>query len=238
MSGIILTLGGNGQSVNIAEPKLCKNPLQFVAPQFTGKSGNQSFAVGQNILWQESSEARRVKFGLVGAPEESGMEFKGHLTAHDEEITVKARVRNVTTQPILSGSHSLIVDARANPAFHDPTGERTFLYAETGWASLAQLVDPIHSGQFTIRMGATYNALTVMWKMIARFDPTGKHLLGFALDKGFAFAGDHPEWPPGLLGGYRWGSIAPQETKELLGKIYLFAGTLNDLRMKYIQSFK
>ena len=42
----------------------------------------------------------------------------------------------------------------------------------------------------------------------------------------------------GLMGGYRWGTITGQESKSLEARVYLFKGTLNDLRLRYVKDFK
>lgn len=190
------------------------------------------------LTWRTLDGENRLKFRDTAGSESTGIEFKGSLSVDGHDIRVKALLRNVSGSAILGAHHSLVLNLANNPTWHDPTGERTYFYAETGWATQAQLLDPLHTGKHSIRMGASYNAITVMWKMIVRADPDKKVLLALALDKGYAFAGDHPQWPKGLLGGYRWGGIGAGETKELRGKIFLFKGTLNELRMKYINEFK
>ncbi len=237
MNAIDLQLDEGNQNLLISQPKLSDQPFRFLAPEFNGKTGEGAFAIDQVLSWQMAGDGR-AKFNLKGSPESIGIDFKGSVKVGDDELLIRAQVRNMTPHPILAGHHSLVLDTDAAPDFHDPTGERTFFYAETGWASLAQLVDPLHSGTHSIRMGAAYNAVTVMWKMAARMDAKKKVIAALALDKGYAFAGDHPEWPKGILGGYRWGTIGAGETKDLKGKIYFLKGGLNDLRLKYINDFK
>jgi len=222
----------------IIEPKLFPEGFRFDVPEFNGRTGDGSFAINHQLTWRTADGENRLKFRDAGQTEASGIEFKGSLTGMPHEVVVKAQLRNPSVYPILGAHHSLVLDLGSSSDWHDPTGERTYYYAETGWTSLAQLLDPIHSGKHTVLMGASYNAITVMWKLAARLDPEKKVLLAFALDKGYAFAGDHPDWPKGLLGGYRWGAVGPGETKELKGKIYLFKGTLSELRMKYVNDFK
>ena len=112
------------------------------------------------------------------------------------------------------------------------------MYAETGWTSLAKLLDPIHSRQHTVRMGASYRRVTVMWKMMGRLDSDQQGIVAVGLDKAYAFAGDHPQWPKGLLGSYRWGALAPQKTQTLTGKIYVMKADLDKLRLRYANDFK
>lgn len=222
----------------ISEPKLFPEGFRYEIPEFNGRTGEGAFTVNHQLVWRTVEGENRLKFRDEVPPEEAGIELKGSLTPMSHEVVVKAQLRNVTAFPILGAHHSLVLNLDGQDAWHDPTGERTYYYAETGWTSLAQLLDPIHSGKHTVRMGASYNSITVMWKLVVRTDPEKKVLLAFALDKGYAFAGDHPDWPKGVLGAYRWGAIGPGETKELKGKIYLFKGTLNELRMKYVNDFK
>jgi hypothetical protein len=233
-----ITIDQDGRNSQIFDSKLCPEPFKFVIPEFRGESNGEAFAIQQVLRWGHSDTDGRTKFQLEAKAKEIGMEFRGSIKTEKHEASVSATVRNVTGNSINSANHAILLDMNNSPAFHDPTGERTFLYAETGWVSQAQLLDPLHSGKHTVMMGASYNAVTVMWKMIARFDLSKRTCIALALDKGYAFAGDHPEWGPGLLGGYRWGSIASMEAKELSGKIYLFKGTLNDLRLKYVHDFK
>ena len=233
-----ITVDSDRAQGQITDPKLCPEPVRFRIPEFRGKTDDGAFAVRQRLEWKSAEHHTRVRFKLQGDPQRVGLDFKGDLRCDGNDLRLSGTVRNVTRKQILSGHHSMLVDMTEASRFHDSTGERTYIYAETGWISLAQLLNPIHSGQHTIRMGATYNEVTVMWKMIARLDSTAKVVFALALDKGYAFAGDHPEWTPGLLGGYRWGTIGSQETKELAGRIYLFKGDLNDLRLKYVHDFK
>ena len=160
------------------------------------------------------------------------------MTAQEGEVLIDAKLRNVRSEAIHNGHHSVLLDLSEAPSFDDRTGERTYLYAETGWASIAQLLDPIHTHEHTIHIGAAHNKITVMWKMIARFDFTRRYILAMGLDKGYVFASDHEDWGRGLLGGFRWGAVNTQETKPMLGKIYFFCGTLDDLRRRYNQDFK
>ncbi len=222
----------------IFDTKLCPEPFTFKIPEFRGESNGEAFAIQQVLHWENAEPGELVKFQLEAKTEEIGMDFTGSLRTEKHEAFLSAKIRNVTGNPINSANHAILLDMNDTGAFHDPTGERTFLYAETGWVSQNQLLDSVHSGKHTLMIGASYNAVTVMWKMIARFDISKRTCIALALDKGYAFAGDHPQWGPGLLGGCRWGSIASMETKELNGKIYLFKGTLNDLRLKYVQDFK
>ncbi len=169
-----ITMDTDQAQGQLLDPKLCPEPAKLVIPEFRGKTDEGAFAVRQRLEWSGSNSSDRLKFKLQGDPQRVGLDFQGDLRKDKENILIRAKVRNVTGRQILSGHHTLLLDMTGEPRFHDPTGERTFLYAETGWASLAQLIDPIHSTQHTIRMGATYNGMTVMWKIIARFDEDKK----------------------------------------------------------------
>lgn len=233
-----ITIDKEGRCSRIFHSKLCAEPFQFFVPEFRGKSSGEAFSIQQALHWTRENPGGQAEFELQGDTREVGIEFKGTLQAENHEVAVSANVRNVSPSPMHSANHAVLLDMNESVAFHDPTGERTFLYAETGWVTQAQLLDPARTRKHTIMMGASYKAITVTWRMIARFDVMKKTCIALALDRGYAFAGDHPEWGPGLLGGYRWGSIASMETKKLAGKIYLFKGTLNDLRLKYVSDFK
>ena len=239
MNSLVVSIGNEGKTAEVTDSKLCPHTIKVLAPEFHGMTDSGPFAVTQILDWAiESGYENALNFRLRGKPEEIGLEFHGLMGVAKDEVHIQAKVSNIGDEPIQSGHHSLLVDMNAAADFHDPTGERTFMYAETGWASLAQLIDPPKSGNHTILMGATYNKNTVMWRMIARVDPGKNCVIAFALDKGYAFAGDHPEWPKGFMGGYRWGTINPKQTKTLHGKIYMIKGTLDDLRKRYAKDFK
>ena len=234
-----ITIDKEGRYSRIFHSKLCAEPFKLFVPEFRGESSGEAFAIQQALHWKKGNPGGgQAEFELQGDTREVAIEFKGALQAKKHEIAVFANVQNVTPNPMHSANHALLLDMKESTAFHDPTGERTFLYAETGWVTQAQLLNQAVTRKHTILMGASYRAITVTWAMIARFDVMKKTCIALALDRGYAFAGDHPEWGPGLLGGYRWGSIASMETKKLAGKIYLFKGTLNDLRLKYVNDFK
>ena len=227
-----------GKSVFISMPKTLDEPLVWTVPEFQGAAEGKPFAVRQILHWTQLEPDAKAKFRLDRPPDQVGLEFKGRLAALDNAVQISATVRNPTDQPIQSGHHSVHLDTSACKQFDDPTGERTFFYAETGWVSVAKLIDPIHSRKYTVRIGASYRKTTVMWKLIARLNESRTLALALALDKGYAFASDHPDWPAGLLGGYRWGAISARESREMNGKIYLIAGGLNDLRLLYANDFK
>lgn len=227
-----------GRSGYLNLPKILDESLKLTIPEFRGTTEGKPFAIQQVLKWTSTEPQTKIRFKLDGDPTEVGIEFKGSLSATENEVLLSATVRNSGSEPIQSGHHSLHLDLSASSEFADPTGERTFVYAETGWASVAQLIDPIHSRKHTIRIGASYNKSTVMWKMMARLNEARDLCLGLALDKGYVFGSDHPDWPTGILGGYRWGTINPSQSKNLSGKIYLFKGGLNDLRLRYTNDFK
>jgi hypothetical protein len=210
--------------------------LRFIVPEFRGKTDGQEFAIHQLLQWD--SNGQQANFRLQGNADEVGMDFSGSFSIGSHEIVMEAQLRNTTPSPIMDGHHSFLLNTGEHPAFQDSTGERTWMYAETGWASIAQLIDPPQSRKYTIRIGASYQAVTVMWKMMARMDVRYKSVLAFALDRGYAFASDHPEWSSGLLGGYRWGTLQPDEPRRLRGKIYWMEGDLDSLRTPYIRDFK
>lgn len=219
-------------------PGTLDEPLKLIIPEFRGSTAAGPFGINQHLGWSLQEPDNKARFKLEGDPAQVGIEFKGSLTAAEDEVLLAATIRNTSSEPIQSGHHSLHLDLSASSEFADPTGERTFLYAETGWATVAQLIDPLHSRKHTIRIGASYKRTTVMWKMMARLNESREVCVGLALDKGYVFGSDHPDWPVGILGGYRWGSINPSQSKTLVGKIYIFKGGLNDLRLRYTNDFK
>lgn len=238
MGKIVLQVDPSHGAALISHTKLCPDPIRFAIPDFQGKGEEGSFAIRQNLLWEEADDGKRLKFRLQGDPADLGIEFRGHLSVETDEVQIRAELRNVTSQTIQSGHHCVLIDASGCAAMQDTTGERTIVYAETGWASLAKLLDPIHSRNHTVRMGAAYNGVTVMWKIMGRVDPQNKCIAALALDKAFAFAGEHPQWPKGILGSYRWGAIAPQHTQSMKGRFYLMKADLNKLRLRYANDFK
>ena len=227
-----------GKTGYLSLPKILDEPLKVTIPEFRGSTNGKPFAIHQVLKWSAPNPDQKSKFKLDCNPAEVGLELKGGLTSAEDEVVLSATIRNAGQEPIQSGHHSIHLDMSASDQFADPTGERTFLYAETGWASVAQLLDPIHSRKYTIRIGASYKKTTVMWKMMARLNEGRDLTVALAMDKGYAFGSDHPDWPVGILGGYRWGTINPSESKKLIGKIYLFKGGLNDLRLRYTNDFK
>ncbi len=89
------------------------------------------------------------------------------------------------------------------------------------------------------RLGSCYLLLSTCCFFTCYFFSTLEgHVFLRGFSRGYAFGSDHPDWPTGLLGGYRWGTINPSESKKLVGKIYLFKGGLNDLRLRYTNDFK
>lgn len=233
---IRLSIDGDRSAALLCDPERPDQAIRFLVPEFRGKTNGQDFAIHQPLLWD--SNGTQAQFRLQGRPEDVGMEFSGGLSVGDQEVVLEARVRNATPSPIQEGHHSFLLNTADDFGLHDAAGDRTFVYAETGWASVAQLIEPASSRKYTIRIGASYQAITVMWKLIARIDPRRKTVVAFALDRGYAFASDHPEWSSGLLGGYRWGTLQPHETRVLKGKIYWMEGDLDVLRAPYIRDFK
>lgn len=238
MSATRVNIGDDKKTMVIRVPKVTNDTFHLLLPELHGKDEHAPFAVQEVLRLKEAEKDARLKFELAGNASELGVEFKGSLSAGDGEVTLNAKLRNLRSEPIHYGHHTVLLDFGEALAFDDRTGERTFLYAETGWTSVSQLLDPMHTRQHTIHVGASHKSITVMWKMIARFDATRRIIVALALDKGYVFASDHEDWGRGLLGGYRWGSVNPQETKMMMAKVYIFRGTLDDLRKLYMKDFK
>lgn len=238
MSKTRVYIDETGKKGYLSLPGILDEPLNMTIPEFRGMSDGKPFAVHQVLKWSTQQPDAQLRFELDCNPEEVGIELHGALTVSGDDVVLSATIRNATKTPIQSGHHSLHLDMSTSSRFADTTGERTYLYAETGWATMAQLLDPVQSRKHTIRMGASYKKTTVMWKMMARVRETKDLMVALALDKGYAFGSDHPDWPIGILGGYRWGTIHPSESKNLVGKIYLIKGGVDDLRLRYSSDFK
>ena len=238
MSATQVNVSSDKKSIEISAPKVTNDTFFLSIPELHGKDEHTPFAIQEVLDIREAEPKSRVKFVLAGNATELGVEFKGSAAAGDGEVTLQAKLRNLRDEAIHYGHHTVLLNMDEALAFEDRTGERTFLYAETGWAPVSQLLDPVHTRQHTIHVGAAHKGVTVMWKMIARFDSTRRIICALALDKGYVFASDHEDWGRGLLGGYRWGTVNMQETKNMLVKAYIFRGTLDDLRKRYLRDFK
>ena len=89
------------------------------------------------------------------------------------------------------------------------------------------------------RAGANYGGNTIVWKIMARTDRDRKNIIAFGMDRGYAFASDHPEWPPGLLLGCRWGMLYPNEPESVRGRLYFLEdGNFPDLQERYRRDLK
>lgn len=238
MSATHVTIDGKKKSIVVTAPKVTNDRFTFSIPELHAKDEHTPFAIQEVLDIKEAEKDTKLKFEMAGNDRELGIHFEGSVTAGDGELTLKGQLRNLRDEAMHFGHQTVLLNMDEALSFEDRTGERTFLYAETGWTSAAQLLDPLHTKQHTIHVGAAHKGITVMWKMIARFDSTRRIIVALALDKGYVFASDHEDWGRGLLGGYRWGSVNTQETKSMLGKVYIFRGTLDDLRKRYMRDFK
>lgn len=228
------------QEAVITGPELFPGPVRFSIPEFHGKNEGRPFGIIQAFLWREVERRRVATCVLEGEPEEIGLECEGQLEVlSPASVAFEASLHNLHEAPVFAAHHTLLLDLSARAEFHDRSGERTFVYTNTGWCPLPDLIGRSAPAGATMRVGASYSGgRTVIWKIIARASLSGEYVIALALDRGYAFSSNHPEWPDGLLGGCRWGTLGPDETKTMHGRVYLVRGNLNDVRRLYAKDFK
>ena len=150
-------------------------------------------------------------------------------------------MENLHDKDLISGHHTALLKINPKSEFIDINGENTFLYTDSGWISLSQMVRQSGRGNVreTFRQGANYGGHTLIWRIIARLDRERRSMIAMALNRAYAFASDHHEWDPGLLLGCRWGRLYPHEPEIANGKIYLMNHTsLNELERRYADDMK
>lgn len=239
-----IEVGGSATAsgLNIKTPWSSHQHCVFSAPRFVGRTAEDAFQLDQVLSWtQDAQNADRVLFSLEGDPNATGVEFHGDVTlAEPDEAHISLAITNCGEQELKHGRHLIFLDFKGLPDFVDPTGQDTFYYTDSGWRSRADLfrdaniTDPAHA----VRVGSNIGRSTVIWDVVARMDTARKHMMGFSLNRAFAFSSDHPDWGAGLLTACRWSHLAPGERHYAMGIVYLMDADLRQLEDRYIRNRK
>ena len=215
----------------------------LTVPQFYGGSGgDDGFLIDQTLTWQPSVQPDcEANFSMDVPPAETGIEFLGKLAMPKPgELLLRMKLKNASDHVIEEGHHTLVVNLPGDQALDDPEGRYTFLHADIGWISLADLCArmELKSLHLPIRVGSNFNGLTVIWNLIARVFPKQGYSLAIGLDRmnGYAFASDHPDWGTGLLAGFRWGAqLKPGESREAWMRMYFLPGGLEPIHQRFFK---
>ena len=67
---------------------------------------------------------------------------------------------------------------------------------------------------------------------------TAGFMLAIALDRCSSVTGNFNTWPSCIHANPAWGTLEPGEEAMVRGKIYFFAGTLEDVSERYVRDFE
>ena len=215
----------------------------FTIPQFYGGTGDEDgFLIDQTLVWKPSEQPDCEATVSLDVPkEQTGIEFHGKLgLPKPGELLIRMKLKNVSDHIIEEGHHTMMLKLPDDAGYDDPEGKQTFLHADIGWISLADLCArmELKSLHLPIRVGSNFNGLTVIWNLIARVFPKQGYAIAIGLDRsnGYAFASDHPDWGTGLLAGFRWGALMkPGESREAWMRMYFLPGGLEPVHQRFFK---
>lgn len=239
MENLNIVLGRFGRDVLVTAPDRFEGHLKLTVPEFYATADDHPFAIAQGLIWRSESANGHAEFALDAPASDIGLDFHGSLSVRGPGVAVfEAYAKNAQGADITDAHHTIHLDVSTMPRFDDPDGARTFVYTNTGWVSVADLLRDLEERPPCIWVGATYGERTVIWRTIARQSASDPMVVAMAVDKAYALASDHPDWPKGLLGGYRWGTLAMHEERVLRGRIYVCDQGLEELRAQYARDFR
>jgi hypothetical protein len=231
--------GRKARDVLVMAPENLDGHIKITVPEFYGTLGKSPFAIDQILHWEDTGEGKQCEFTLDTPAAEVGIDYHGTLSLREPNVLdFEAYVCNVMQLPIEEGHHTVHLDFSTCSALEDLDGSRTFFFTNDGWVSLSTLVEGLEEFPKTIWVGATYNDFTVIWRTIARVSRDGSLVVAFAMDKGYALASNHPEWPKGLLAGYRWATIPTEQERVSRGRLYFCTNGLDELREHYARDYR
>lgn len=243
MSPLDIAISSDRSLLRIALPWQPEHQAVFSIPQFYGGTGgDDGFLINQTLRWEPSDGPDcEATFSLDVPPDVTGIEFTGRLSLpRPGEILLRMRLKNVSSQTIEEGHHTMVLSLPKDEGYEDPDGRTTFFHADLGWISIADLCARIDlkSLHLPIRVGSNFNGLTVIWNLIARTYSRNNCAIALGLDRvnGYAFASDHPDWGTSLLAGFRWGAqMKPGEARDSWLRIYLLPGGLEPIHQRFFR---
>ena len=239
MENLRIIPGRLQHDIVVTAPGELEGHIKLSIPEFYGQSGTRPFAVQQVLRWHTNGHPEQAEFTLDRPPEDVGIDCHGSATLRESgSLDLEGYVQNAQPHDIEEAHHTLHFDFSTMPDMADPDGERTYVYTNFGWISLLELLKDQEKRPKCIWVGATYGQHTVIWKTMARMTKDESLLIAVALDKGYALANDHPDWPQGLLAGCRWGTLNPNREKLFRGRVYFCKNGLDELRQRYAQDFR
>jgi hypothetical protein len=239
MNHLKLTIGRLQRDILVAAPGLVTGHIKLRVPEFYAKTQARNFAIDQVLCWRTVDGNGTIHFSLDVPPEEVGIDYHGSAALQEgDQLEFLATIANFQGEDILAAHHTIHLDLSTLEGFDDPRNERTFVFTDTGWKNLAALLPPAGPRTASARVGASYQHTTIIWKVVALMSESRDRVIAFALDRAYAFANNHPEWPKGLLIGCRWGTLYKDEELTARGKLYLCRGGLEELQALYVKDFK
>ena len=216
----------------ICEPDVGMGSPIFRVPEFV-RHGSKRRPPGYTA-WETVRENTELRFhwdAPIELKREYATDFSGHLVVEGDEVAFEVTYTNIGAEPASDGLSLFCLQAGTSCEFHDFDGCNTFIWPDDRFISINESVN----GEFPDhRMaGAKDCARSVMAKR-----STAGFMLAIALDRCSSVTGNFNTWPSCIHATPEWGMLAPGEEATVRGKIYFFAGTLEDVTERYVRDFE
>lgn len=215
----------------------------FRMPEYMYKDEQtNTYQPPSGVVWDRQPDGRKLSL-RCGLPEtrkkELCLDFWGTITAGEDMVDFELTVKNVGPETWRSERMVLFcLQSKGVPMFFDYEAQRTFVRKGDRWITMNEIV----SGKFeshrmcgvAVQQGGPAGAE----RLAAKVSKDGKFVLGLATDIAASLSFNFQEVASCIHSNPSWGLLKPGEQKTAKGRIYLFAGTLEDLWKRYASDFR
>lgn len=197
-------------------------------------------AITTDVRWRRGEEPQSWRFTWEADEAEkleAGLDFEGRVVARGDVIEYALTARNVGDAPWEPGRLGLFCfKAPDSPDFVDLEAERTWVRRGGQWVTMGEVVGHQFAEHRMCGIGVG-EAADQAEPIAAKFTQDGRYLAAIATHPAGSLSFNFMPTANCLHSNPAWGKLQPGDEQTVTRRIYLIAGTLDDLYARYRHDF-
>lgn len=225
--------------VVVAHSALPRTRWMLRIPEHTYAIGDLR-AITTDVRWERGDQPQSWRFTWTADEEEkraAGLDFEGSVVARGDVIEYSLTARNVGDTPWRGGRLALICfKAPESPDFVDVEAERTWVRRDGRWVTMGEVVGHQFAEHRMCGIGVG-DAPDLAEPIAAKVSRDGRYVVAIATQPARSLSFNFTPTTNCLHSNPAWRPLQPGEEQTVTGRIYLMAGTLDDVYARYLRDF-